>query len=240
MKKITGISQNALKLIAAGSMLIDHIGAELFPQYPILRILGRLAFPIFSFCIYEGCRYTHDKLNYLLRMAAMGLLCVIGYLLFSGEIYGNVLLTFSLSMCIVFSMQYFRKKQSGSPINKAKGTCVCIGTIFAAYLASTLLAVDYGFCGVLLPAFAEAASYCIPQKLRRTKLGRYIPLFGFSLGTLILCMEKSGVQWYCLFALLLLFAYNGKRGKWRMKSFFYWFYPLHLIIIGIVSVLFFH
>ena len=38
-----------LKLIASISMIIDHVGAYLFPEYPVFRLLGRLAAPIFFF-----------------------------------------------------------------------------------------------------------------------------------------------------------------------------------------------
>ena len=45
-------------------MTIDHIGAMLFPQAVWLRVIGRLAFPLFSYCIAEGCRYTRNKARY--------------------------------------------------------------------------------------------------------------------------------------------------------------------------------
>lgn len=57
-------TQNQLKTIAAISMLIDHVGLTFFPELRILRILGRLAFPIFSFFVYEGFVYTRSKSRY--------------------------------------------------------------------------------------------------------------------------------------------------------------------------------
>ena len=42
------LSGNMLKIIAAISMLIDHIGYMFFPDVIIFRIIGRLAFPIFD------------------------------------------------------------------------------------------------------------------------------------------------------------------------------------------------
>ena len=55
------LNGNHLKLIAAFSMLLDHAGILLFPQIRMLRIIGRLAYPIFAFMIAEGCRYTKNK-----------------------------------------------------------------------------------------------------------------------------------------------------------------------------------
>ena len=54
------LSGNALKILAAIFMTLDHMGLMLFPHIPLLRILGRLALPIFAFMIAEGCKYTRD------------------------------------------------------------------------------------------------------------------------------------------------------------------------------------
>ena len=59
------LSGNMLKILGAVFMLIDHIGVVFFPEVKILRILGRISFPIFAFMIAEGCRYTRNKLRYL-------------------------------------------------------------------------------------------------------------------------------------------------------------------------------
>ena len=64
MEKQGVLNGNHLKLIAAFTMLLDHVGILLFPQIRLLRILGRLAYPIFAFMIAEGCRYTKNKLRY--------------------------------------------------------------------------------------------------------------------------------------------------------------------------------
>ena len=55
------LSGNSLKIIAAIAMTVDHIGVVIFPNFAILRIIGRIAFPIFAFMIAEGCRYTKKQ-----------------------------------------------------------------------------------------------------------------------------------------------------------------------------------
>ena len=60
MTKKVGWNSFWLKMIAITTMLIDHVGAVLLPQYPILRIIGRIAFPIFCFLLVEGFMTTHD------------------------------------------------------------------------------------------------------------------------------------------------------------------------------------
>ena len=63
-----------LKLLAIFFMAIDHAGKALFPQYAILRIIGRLAFPLFAYCLTVGCCYTHSMPKYILRVALLALL----------------------------------------------------------------------------------------------------------------------------------------------------------------------
>ena len=75
------MSSFVLKLIAAVTMFIDHAGLLLFPDLEFMRILGRLAFPIFAFFIGEGCRYTSSKLKYFLRVSILGILCQAVYII---------------------------------------------------------------------------------------------------------------------------------------------------------------
>ncbi|MBR1627923.1 MAG: hypothetical protein IJ679_01485 [Lachnospiraceae bacterium] len=66
--KTSPVTSNVLKLIAIITMMIDHIGFVIFPQYRFLRAIGRIAFPIFIFMLVEGFYYTHDRRFYLLRL----------------------------------------------------------------------------------------------------------------------------------------------------------------------------
>ena len=58
-----GLNNNQLKILAIVIMTIDHVGMEIMPQFRILRIIGRLAFPIFAFMIAEGCHHTKNRKN---------------------------------------------------------------------------------------------------------------------------------------------------------------------------------
>ena len=73
MSKIRFLSNNTLKIIAALAMLADHVGYLLFPDVTVLRIIGRLAFPIFAFTIAEGCKYTRKAEDeiFLLRILSI-------------------------------------------------------------------------------------------------------------------------------------------------------------------------
>ena len=78
-----GLSGNSLKIIAAFAMLIDHVGIMFFPTVAIYRIIGRISFPIFAFMIAEGCRYTRNKLKYILAEFSCLQRCVSSYIIFT-------------------------------------------------------------------------------------------------------------------------------------------------------------
>lgn len=229
-KKLFGLNQNQLKIIAVISMVIDHVGAEIFPEIRILRYIGRLAFPIFAYFIYEGCKYTHNKLEYLERVFGMGVLCIIGYYIYSKEIYGNILITFSLSICVIYSIQFLKERIRGSYSDRIVAMGLFLLCLFAVYAVCKIIEVDYGFVGVLVPAFAEIFNWTSENK-------KYRQLLGFGIGLLILAINLGGSQYFALVTLLLLAFYNGSRGKKNMQQFFYWFYPINFVIIGEIAAL---
>ena len=63
-----------LKIFALAFMVLDHLGAAVFPNISQLRILGRAAFPIYCWCMVVGLHYTHSVPKYLLRILIVGLL----------------------------------------------------------------------------------------------------------------------------------------------------------------------
>lgn len=236
-KPTTGLSQNEIKLFAAAAMVLDHAGMELFPEWTILRIIGRLAFPVFSYCICEGSRRTHHPWQYFLRLFGMGLLCVAGYYVYTGTFYGNILITFSLSLCALYAFQFWQTCWMQNKIAvRLGGAVVMLGCIVGIWLLCDWITIDYGFCGVMLPLFAELVA-CIWAKYAGTDSKRDLArLLGFSVGLLVLSLQMGGIQIFSLLTIPFLFAYNGTRGEKNLKQFFYWFYPVHLLLIGLVSM----
>ena len=228
-----GLSQNQIKLIAAAAMAIDHVGTELLPQYVLLRIIGRLAFPVFAYCIAEGSRYTRHPAKYLARIAVMGLACMAVYYFYAGAVYGNVLVTFSLSLGVLYAFRFARSRWTQGARGRVAGAAVLLGSLCVVAALCAVMTVDYGFWGVVLPLWAEAAAYLLD--------GRILPerarLAGFAAGLVVLSWQIGGIQWYSLLTLPLLAIYNGTRGKHQMGRFFYWFYPAHLLVIGLIAML---
>lgn len=143
------LTKNQLKILAMVCMTIDHIGAAFFPQAVWLRVIGRLAFPLFSYCIAEGCRYTRNKARYFGSVFACGAVCVIAFLPFGG-FYGNTLITLSLSILLLYGVEAW--KSSG----KLRFLVLTAALAAAFYLLCRTVYIDYGFAGVLLPVYAAA------------------------------------------------------------------------------------
>ena len=220
------LSGNTLKLLALITMTFDHVGLELMGNFIPFRIIGRLAFPLFAYMIAEGCQYTHNKKKYFLGVFLLGLLCQLVYFLAEGSLYQCILITFSLSILLIFSLQWAKEKRGGAWLVPAAGVIltalICYGG--PLLLPGTDFAVDYGFWGVLLPVLVSLS------KRPGGKLGLT------ALGLVLVSLYLGGVQWFSLLALIPLALYSGKRGKYKMKYLFYIYYPAHLAVIYLISL----
>lgn len=217
----TRLTSNQLKLLAMITMTVDHIGVQLFPGVLWLRIVGRLAFPIYAYMIAEGCAHTRNRKKYLLQMAGLALLCQLVYFFAMGSLFQCILVTFTLSILTIFAIE--------SPVIW-HAPAALLAVLFFTELLPLLLphtdyAVDYGLWGVLLPIAVYLG------KTRKQKLA----LTAIALA--LLALDLGGIQWYSLLALLPLALYNGQRGKWKLKWLFYLYYPLHLAAIYGISLL---
>lgn len=218
---LKGLNSNRLKLLALLTMTVDHIGVHLLPQYTFLRIIGRLAFPIYAYCIAEGCTHTKNRRKYLLQMAGMALLCQLVYFFAMGSLFQCILVTFTLSILTIYAID------SGSSVKAVTAVCsVALFTVFLPqWLSHTDFYVDYGLWGVLLPV-----AVCL-AKTRQQKL------VCAAVFLTLLALQYGGTQWYGLLALIPLALYDGTRGSPRLKWLFYWYYPLHLVAIYGIGLL---
>ena len=242
MTKIRFLSGNMLKIIAALAMLCDHVGLLFFPSQDIFRIIGRLAFPIFAFMIAEGCKYTRNRIRYFSMILGLAALCQTVYYLFDGSLYMCVLVTFSLSILMLFALDNFKRilfEKNASAVHKLLAAGLFIATVAFVYIINLFLEIDYGFCGCMLPVFAGL--FHLPENCRSAFLKKldnnFVSVLMLGIGLLPLIDAVGFVQGYSLLALVPLFLYSGKRGKLRMKYFFYIFYPLHLAVLEGIYIL---
>ena len=234
-------TSSSLKMIAIITMFIDHFGAvvvgggilalpyvranpdlrhNIYLFYRALRLIGRLAFPIYCFLLVEGFLHTRNRWKYLLRL---GLFTLISELPFDYAIYNdwyhpgkqNVFFTlfFGMLVMILIAKMYERFGK----ISDWSQVILMAAGIYLGYLFKT----DYGARGVAL--------ICILYLLRFAR-----PMQCFA-GGILMAYETTGPL-----AFVPVLLYNGQRGNMKHKFFFYWFYPAHLLLLGIARDLLLH
>lgn len=211
LSKLQCLDGFSLKMLAMITMLIDHAGYVLFPQHFWLRMIGRLAFPIFAFFVAEGFHYTKDPVKYMLRLGVFALISEPCFdITFHGRLTmgaTNVMVTFLLAVIGLYIMK---------KTNKYMGVAAVIVCAFVADLLHT----DYGAFGVCL--------VFIYSYLRENFLARH----GFA--TLLQILGSVSIQRLSAISTIPLMLYNGKRGI-GLKYLFYAFYPCHLVILHIIA-----
>ena len=217
-----------LKIIGIVSMTIDHIGYFLFPQMTVLRMIGRLAYPIFAYMIAEGCRYTRNKVRYFCTMFAIACVCSAAAYFAERSLYQSIFTTFSCAMLLIFALDVAAKTAERARIIRWGASAVMLTFLYFAVFQLQMIPgfeTDYGFLGIITPVIAW---------LGRSKAEK---LLGLTVGLCLLSAELGAVQFCSLAAVALLYFYNGKRGNHSLKWAFYGYYPLHIAALyGIAQI----
>ncbi len=128
-----------IKLIALIFMFIDHAGKMCFPALTEMRLLGRIAFPLYCWCLAVGASYTRSFPKYLGRIALIGLISQPLYMVALNHslTQWNIFQTLFLALLGLWGL---REKKLLSHI-----WAPIIALVLAQYLDA-----DYGWRGVLL------------------------------------------------------------------------------------------
>ena len=230
MKKC--LSNFDLKLIAIITMTIDHIGIVFgTPFYNFLRAVGRLSFPIFAFLLTEGYVHTKSFSKYFFRLLVLALFSevIYDYAFYGSSIYlgaNNIFFTLALGLLTLFLLdkskglikRYFKDKVDLVIILPI--TYLLIVVIMG--LIAEFLSFSYGMLGILVISFFYLFKKNFP-----------LTVLSVSLSTLIL---GDTMQYFSLLSLILIYFYNKKLGK-KCKVFFYLYYPLHILVLGVIRML---
>ena len=229
MERSRGLDGGALKGIAAALMLTDHVGAILLPEVPVLRCVGRLAFPIFAFFIAEGYAHTRDFGRYFRRLAILAVVSEIPFNLENGAVFDparqTVLWTFCLALLTLRGLEALGRE-------RGFGRWAGCGLVLAAgFAAGELLRTDYGGWGVVTVAL-----------LQLCRDGKYAKLWlllamaavnGLGMGSLTMPVfgGEMPIQIFAVAALPVIWLYNGQAGPKGLRRAFYVFYPAHLLVL---------
>ena len=221
MKKF--FSNFDLKILAIITMTIDHIGAIMYPNIDIFRIIGRISFPIFAFLLVEGFKHTSNKLKYFLRLLLFAIITqpIYDYAFNNQDL--NILFTFSLSFLFLSGLEFIKKiiNKYSKGIENYLYKTVFYSLIYILFaLFSLIFNVDYQALGVSL-VFIFYLSFNI-----------YLSFLLYLLAVIFLATNT--IQLYSLLSFIFIYLYNGKKG-YNLKYFFYLYYPLHIIVLKICS-----
>ena len=220
------VGRDILKWIAIITMTIDHIGAVLFPgalqvypQYELLRIVGRLSFPIFGYLIAMGVETTRNVKKYFIRLFAFAIISQIPFYLALGY-------TPFQSLNIFFTLSF--------------GVLSLTNPLFmiASFVISLFLNFDYSAYGIAL---------IVAMRFLRedTKMGVLI----LSLINLVFLPSSPIQLFSLLALPILILHKNGRLGASRVqktgktmgllrKYAFYTYYPAHLLLLYVIKTYF--
>ena len=215
------VSAFSIKLVALLTMLIDHTGYYLVPDLLILRIIGRLSFPLFAWLIANGAKHTKNINKYLVRLFVFGVISQIPFALAhnqAGVSYGlNIMFTLFLGLSSI--------KVVNTKLSIFKKYLLVIVIALIAHFAD----VSYGLIGV----FSVLGFYIFYENKKMMLL--FQSFLYIAVHYLLILVGETQLdsvtimQPLSLAALPFIQFYNGKSGP-KLKYLFYIIYPLQYVV----------
>lgn len=241
-KRLIKFTSAHLHIIGMALMLCDHIWAVSLINFEFLTMVGRIAFPIFCFLMVEGFHHTRNVNKYLTRLLVGAVISEIPFNLVVGGswtyiTHQNVLWTFFLG---VLMLKYLERQK-----NKSLAKQVVFSLLISA---SFLLAAVLGFVDYYAPGLLTIlVFYFFRGNTLWNRVGQLIGLYYINfevLGGLVYPVTlgpwsfEFPLQGFALLSLIFIWLYNGKKGydKPWFKTACYAFYPVHLLILGVLAI----
>ena len=238
MKEKLSLNGNALKVIAIIAMTIDHLawmGIEDYSQAEtpiqiVLHCIGRLTAPIIFFLVAEGYHHTRNYWKYLSRMAMLAIVSHFAFCYFAHQSFNPAQNELFVTTSIIWPLMWgliFLKVWDDERMDKWLKILITIaGSVLtvtsdwscAAPLAILMIGRNHGnFYKQMLWLMAIITLYAVAFYIFKN------PTHGM-------------IHLACWFSVPLLSLYNGRRGKLNsLGKFFYLYYPIHLVIIGLIT-----
>ena len=224
--KSKGITHEILKLIACTAMLLDHIGAVFGSGFG-LRIIGRMAYPIYCYLLLEGFMHSRNRNKYGIRLLLGMLLAELpfDYLFFGGFTWQHQ--SVMVTLFIGYVMIIWSRKRG----HVLLPFCVC-------FFAAELIHADYGGMGIAVIAAFMATAGKSRERLLQAAMLSLVFWIMESTPVPVLGM-KVPIQMFGLLALIPISLYSGEKHTYNkcIQWAFYLFYPVHMIVLLLVKYL---
>ena len=214
-----------LRVLAIVAMVVDHVGLFLLGNTVGFRLVGRLAFPLFAFLVANGFQHTHDVRRYGIRLFLFALISQWPYVWLQQSVFpdfAGLNIFFTLFTGLVGLAAWKKWRVASLPL---------VGVLAAG---AQLLKMDYGWVGVMT-IWLFGVFY---NRLLVAFGGMALSFGSTTLGYLLGLNPQIDIQIAGVAAIPFIRLYNGKPGYRGLKHWFYWFYPVHLLILGIVARVF--
>lgn len=205
---------NFLKLIGIITMLIDHIGCILFPKVLLFRVIGRIAFPIFTYTTYLGYKHTKNLKKYIIRLLIIGIISQPIYIIAFSRINPNIMFTLIFELFLYYSLD--KKKWWYIPF------IIIFSFIFNLEYSITymfLVPMFYYFSNNSFIVILYTLTFYFNYAIDKTIYPSGIPA----------CITASSI--FFLPFVLIKFKEKFKINKYI----FYIFYPFHLLTLFIIK-----
>lgn len=208
-------------------MFLDHIGSSILGKFSFFNLIGRISFPIFAFQAVQGYINTKSLKKHLIKLFIFACISQIPFKLFlstfTNQFAFNIFFTLFLGLFTLFVYDKCNNKLFGFLF-------VIISSIISEFLL-----FDYGAFGILL----IFAFYFFKDKKLLMIISITILCFTKYIPNIIeypsLYLHYLLCSFFTSISLIFIWFYNKKEGP-KAKYFFYIFYPLHLLILYIVSM----
>ncbi len=273
------MSYKQLKIFAIGCMVFDHT-VRIFPLHQIfapladllwsggyegladwlldecilyIMYIGRLAAPIFVYCIAQGFAHTSNVRHYIGRVFLTAVIAQVPYTLFDlaemwvlglagdwRETGLNILFTLALALCVLWAHEELKRRKLLflSPLVVAAATWLAMELRMEGGQGYIILAWVY-YITRSCPRWQKALIYIPAVLLSRRGLVLWVTE---SLGT----PELTGVLRNSLlnvlgnyFGMLVTLSDNGEKGRAGkgFQRFCYAFYPAHFALLALIGFL---
>lgn len=219
--KQTFLTAAHLRILALFLMLLDHMWATVIPGNLWMTCVGRMAFPIFAFQAAEGYHHTHDFRGYCKRLALFAVISEIPFnLMISGSPFfpqhQNVMLTLLLGLlcCRAYDSRNWL-------------------AMVLWLLAGAFTRCDYGAAGVWTVLTFHAFR---GEKLGQLLMLLLINLFCYDGPEIALGPLTFPLQTFAILAWIPIALYSGEKGRGgrALQYGSYLFYPVHMLILGLL------